>query len=67
MALSRIGDRTESFGVACLDYRVFINSPCDWPVGPHQQRNFLYGLLPPTTSVVAALVQTSVTAAVGGY
>ncbi len=66
MALSRIGDRAGSLGFSeLLDYRVFIESLWDWPVAPHLQRIFLIGLLPPATWVLAALIQTAVSAVMG--
>ncbi len=65
MGQSRMGDRGRSLSFSeLLDYRTFIESLWDWPVAPHLQKVLLIGLLPPTTWVLAALIENAVAAAV---
>ncbi len=66
MSRSRISDRARSLSFSeLLDYRIFIESLWDWPVAPHLQRVLLIGLLPPTTWVLAALIENAVSTVVG--
>ncbi len=65
MGHSRMGDRGRSLSFSeLLDYRTFIESLWDWPVAPHLQKVLLIGLLPPTTWVLAALIENAVAAVV---
>ena len=61
MSRSRISDRAHSLGFSeLLDYRIFIESLWDWPVAPHLHKVLLFGLLPPTTWVLAALIENAI-------
>ena len=65
MLRSRIRHRAGALSFSeLLDYRIFIESLWDWPVAPHLQKVVLIGLLPPTTWVLAALIENAVTVVV---
>jgi hypothetical protein len=42
-----------------LTYRMFLDSLWDWPIASHVQKLILYGLLPPLTWVVAAMIENA--------
>ena len=66
MIESRLRDRASGLTISeLLDYRSFIESLWDWPVAPHIQRVFFFGMLPPLTWVLAGMVENAVGAIVG--
>ena len=66
MVQSRLRQRASGLTISeLLDYRTFIESLWDWPLGPHIQRVVLFGMLPPLTWVLAGMVENAVGAIVG--
>jgi hypothetical protein len=42
-----------------LTHRMFLDSLWDWPIASHVQKLILFGLLPPLTWVVAAMIENA--------
>jgi hypothetical protein len=60
MNIISIQDRTTSTITAeLLTYRMFLDSLWEWPIASHLQKLILFGLLPPLTWVVAAMIENA--------
>jgi hypothetical protein len=42
-----------------LTHRMFLDSLWEWPIASHMQKLILFGLLPPLTWVVAAMIENT--------
>jgi hypothetical protein len=43
-----------------LTHQMFLESRWEWPIASHVQKLVLFGLLPPTTWMLAAMIENSI-------